>query len=379
MREHTLPTDHLAEIAARVQAWERTQGIECSAPLAPANTAVDSSSVQAPPTLEEVVRQWTVLDECVGDAPADLAEEVKSSCLQYARSDCARAKRWHTPTTVEVIRNITYRDDHEWGRADLYLPREVRMRRGRRVPIYADIHGGGFFYGTKTLNGFFCSHLAAHGFAVFSLDYRLAPAATFTDQLSDIASALAWIKEHAWEWSLDADSILLAGDSAGATLALYATLIHSNEDAAAALLPNDPVAAIPIRATALVSGLFDVRSRFEPQPEGCDNGVMEKLSVGHFSAVKQYADTWFDLPYLAAHGQLPPLYLLTSDDDFLRADTLHLAAALADQSHDFQLADWYSPPGASLGHVFPMSYPDYGEGAEALASIARFSWRHLIR
>lgn len=378
MCETAATSDHLTQIARRVRAWETTRGIESSAPLTAGADAAPEKP-DTPPNLDEVARQWTVLDECLGDAPADLAQAVRDSCLRYAHSDCARAKRWHTPSTVEVLRNLTYRDDHEWGRADLYLPRESRMRGGARTPIYIDIHGGGFFYGTKTLNGFFCSHLATRGFAAFSLDYRLAPAATFTEQLEDITTALAWIKEHAGQWSLDGDSIFLAGDSAGATLALYTTLIHSNEDAAAALLPHTPVAQIPIRATALVSGLFDVRSRFEPQPEGSYNGAMERLCVGHFSAVKQYADTWFNLPYVATHGQLPPLYLLTSNDDFLRADTLHLAAALADQHHDFQLADWYSPPGQSLGHVFPVSYPDYAQGAQALDSIAEFSWHHLYR
>ena len=64
---------------------------------------------------------------------------------------------------------------------------------GHTLPVYIDIHGGGFTYGYKELNRNFNVHLAEQGFAVFSLNYRPAPQTDLRGQLADIQAALRWI------------------------------------------------------------------------------------------------------------------------------------------------------------------------------------------
>src|SRR5215471_21531123 len=60
------------------------------------------------------------------------------------------------------------------------------------------VHGGGFDEGSKSTNVRpLFAPLADAGFAWFSIDYRLAPAAHLPDAFADVQSAIRWVKGHA--------------------------------------------------------------------------------------------------------------------------------------------------------------------------------------
>lgn len=83
--------------------------------------------------------------------------------------DTPRSELWHTPESIDVIDDIPYLPDGgydaEAGQCrghllDLYLPHDAVLRCGHTLPVYIDIHGGGFTYGYKELNRNFNVHLA---------------------------------------------------------------------------------------------------------------------------------------------------------------------------------------------------------------------------
>src|SRR5213078_543255 len=60
------------------------------------------------------------------------------------------------------------------------------------------IHGGGFDEGSKSTNPRpLMQPLADAGFAWFSMDYRLAPAAHLKEGYEDVQSAIKWLKANA--------------------------------------------------------------------------------------------------------------------------------------------------------------------------------------
>jgi alpha-L-fucosidase 2 len=62
------------------------------------------------------------------------------------------------------------------------------------------VHGGGFDEGSKSTNVRpLFDVLADAGFAWFSIDYRLAPAAHLPEASADVATAIRWVKGHAAE------------------------------------------------------------------------------------------------------------------------------------------------------------------------------------
>ncbi|MFF2453125.1 alpha/beta hydrolase [Isoptericola sp. NPDC058082] len=104
---------------------------------------------------------------------------------------------------------------------DVYVPDSTP---GTTVPAVVLAHAGGFHTFDKSDLRGTGRWLADHGVAVFAVDYRLARAdrPTWDKAPQDLASALAWVREHADEYGVDPAQVSLGGMSAGGTLALDA-------------------------------------------------------------------------------------------------------------------------------------------------------------
>jgi acetyl esterase/lipase len=84
------------------------------------------------------------------------------------------------------------------------------------------IHGGGWNSGDERQLAKWSRKLAALGFRVASISYRLAPRFHWPAPREDVAAALAFLKAHAAEMGLDASRLVLLGRSAGGQIALDA-------------------------------------------------------------------------------------------------------------------------------------------------------------
>lgn len=92
------------------------------------------------------------------------------------------------------------------------------------LPVLLFIHGGGFVIGDLETHDKVCRTLCHHaGMLVVAVDYRLAPEHPFPAAVDDAEAALRWVLDHATALGGDAGRIAVAGDSAGAQLALVAT------------------------------------------------------------------------------------------------------------------------------------------------------------
>lgn len=89
----------------------------------------------------------------------------------------------------------------------------------KKRPVILFIHGGGFVSGDLDTHEVLTRALANDNQAlVLSIDYRLSPEHQFPAGFEDCYTALLWIKEHIAVYGGDVNKILVAGDSAGATL-----------------------------------------------------------------------------------------------------------------------------------------------------------------
>ena len=82
-------------------------------------------------------------------------------------------------------------------------------------------HGGGYCIGDLDTQHEYC-HSVCHqtGWAVVSVDYRLAPEYRAPTALKDCLAAYAWLTEHADSLGALSSRIVLSGDSAGGCLAI---------------------------------------------------------------------------------------------------------------------------------------------------------------
>jgi acetyl esterase/lipase len=124
---------------------------------------------------------------------------------------------------VAVTPDLTYAEvDGQPLLADLYRP---KTEQAPPLVIYA--HGGGFVRGSRSDNGDNrLAALAAHGVAVLSVDYRLAPSVHFPAPLHDLKAAVRWIRACGPGLDVSAERVGLWGASAGSLLATLVGLTH---------------------------------------------------------------------------------------------------------------------------------------------------------
>lgn len=109
---------------------------------------------------------------------------------------------------------------------DLYRPATEQP-----PPVVLYVHGGGFEVGSRTdgADGRLAA-LAAHGVAVLSVDYRLAPAAHFPAPLHDVKAAVRWLRACADQLDVAGERVGVWGASSGALLAALVGLTPGRAD-----------------------------------------------------------------------------------------------------------------------------------------------------
>ncbi|MDR1355332.1 MAG: alpha/beta hydrolase [Propionibacteriaceae bacterium] len=109
--------------------------------------------------------------------------------------------------------------DHPLQKLDLYFPNQGSTP----YPLLIIIHGGGFTLMDKRdwhlYPGFFALQ---DGFALASINYRLAPKHQFPAAVNDTLAALDYLSANANRYQLDPANFCLQGTSAGGSLALLA-------------------------------------------------------------------------------------------------------------------------------------------------------------
>ena len=118
---------------------------------------------------------------------------------------------------VDVRKNggIVYKSGENYQlKCDVYRPRLPGKH-----PAIIVVHGGGWRAGSKFRYHSYAHYMAKRGYVVMAINYRHAPKFEFTDQVSDVKTAVRWLKHRADDYSIDPDRIGIWGYSAGGHLA----------------------------------------------------------------------------------------------------------------------------------------------------------------
>ncbi len=95
-----------------------------------------------------------------------------------------------------------------------------------RLPAMLFFHGGGYFRGNIDQSDHFCRLFTREtNCIVISVGYHLAPEFKFPAALEDGYVALNWMVEHADDYQIDTDKIIISGESSGANLATVISLM----------------------------------------------------------------------------------------------------------------------------------------------------------
>lgn len=189
-------------------------------------------------------------------------------------------------------------------RLDLYRPAGPGPH-----PVVVWVHGVSWVRGERTDRTALDRWLADQGYAVVAVDYRLPPPGPVGQgQRRDVACALGWIAAQAGAEGLDPTRVTLAGQSAGATLAL---------STAAGLLagelpgPAEPCSSSPLPVPRAVVAYYPV-----PDLRNVDPSLQDAVLGGRPG---QFPDrTRAASPIDLVRPGLPPtLVVLGSADHFV--------------------------------------------------------------
>jgi acetyl esterase/lipase len=201
---------------------------------------------------------------------------------------------------------------------DLYLPQA-----GRPVPVIVHVHGGGWRRGSRRtplplLGAEFYDSLAARGFAVAAIDYRLSGEARFPAPLEDVRTAVGWVQDHAATYGLDASRTFLWGDSSGGHLALLAALTGTKVQGVVAWFPVTDLAGLP----------SDIADAGGVPDAGPDSREAQLLGAPARSVPDLARDA---SPVTHVSAGAPPILLMhgAADDMVPPAQSIRLARALS--------------------------------------------------
>ena len=187
---------------------------------------------------------------------------------------------------------------------DLYQPRP----RGYPLPLVVFVHGGTDTRHAATIEDFpaALAAIAAQGYVIASVNYRLTGEAGFPAALQDVKSAIRWLRARAGEYNIDTTRVAVWGASGGAHLAALAGVacgVPLFAPAGDANAPSDCVQGV-----ITWSGASDLRTLNAPEllgciPAGCAPGLTRIASPMSYISVTSP-------PFLIVHGgadtKVPP-------------------------------------------------------------------------
>lgn len=276
-------------------------------------------------------------------------------------------KRINMQTPAAGIRqknNLPYlADDMNEHTLDVYFPENTRGK----LPVIIDIHGGGWMAGSKEINKNYCLDLAAHGYCVFNLNYRLAGKYRFKDQIEDIFAAIEWIYNAAENYPADMKNCFLTGDSAGGHLAFCITAISNSFILRQDFCISQPL--IKFRAVGAVSPAADLIS-----PNLIMNINLPEL-LGRNCRDSQYLK-YMDVDKIGVKN-MPPFYIVTSSGDFLHSHSYKMKRTLDRLHVENKLHDFKGKyMGRKLPHVFSVLDPTPSYSKECIDEMLKFFEEH---
>ena len=148
--------------------------------------------------------------------------DISSLPIERAR---AQVVETNAPWNLPRVPLPQVRDLEIQGAAGAVRLRHFGPTDARELPVIVYLHGGGWTLCSLDTHGRLMRLLAKEtGAAVLGVDYRLAPEHPYPAPLDDCLAAVRWTRRQGPEKGLDPERMVLAGDSAGANLAL-ATLL----------------------------------------------------------------------------------------------------------------------------------------------------------
>ncbi len=239
--------------------------------------------------------------------------------------------------------NVTYKTYTYFNYADTALKLDfyTATQKGKR-PCVIMVHGGSWSSGDSQQLPELNTYLAARGYQVASINYRLAPKYTTPAPVEDISAAIKYLNKHAEELNIDTNKYVLLGRSAGGQIALLAAYTLHNPQIKGVIDfygPADMVWGYSIPSNPLI---MDSRK------------VMKQYIGGSYDQVPQKFVACSPLEFVSR--QSPPTLIIHGDNDVLVSPEHSRRLNLKLQQNGI-VHYWLKLPWATHGFDFNLNGP----------------------
>lgn len=228
---------------------------------------------------------------------------------------------------------------------DIHLARDATRRGGRNYTIVF-LHGGGFSFGDKSENGRYVMPFLRDGMNVVNMSYRIRQGVAAATE--DLTLALNHLARNRDRYTLDLSNVIVAGFSAGATIATTVGFSQDHTGYPFPLMEGIRIVGIlnfsgPVDQLEMVEGIFNSstdeswkmvgRNLFPPNPRFGREEMIERFTPF----------TYFD-------GNVPPFFLSHGGmDDQIPPSTFTRFTEALTSSSVFHRIVFYPEAGHSLG------------------------------
>lgn len=188
---------------------------------------------------------------------------------------------------------------------------------GEKYPLIIYIPGSAWYKQEMYNKIPILGQLARRGYVIAELEYRESTIAPFPAQVEDVKAAIRFLKSIAGDFHMDAENILLFGDSSGAHIALMTVLMDLKEDSNVKIIDGDvrqikgiidfsgPVNLIKVRKESLKPDM---------QKEG-RMPVDSLLGVDDILNVPELAEAASCDTYISRQASIPPILIVHGTKD----------------------------------------------------------------
>ncbi|NGM17433.1 alpha/beta hydrolase fold domain-containing protein [Eggerthellaceae bacterium zg-893] len=224
------------------------------------------------------------------------------------------------------------------------------------LPVFIDVHGGGFIYGRPELDDEFCRRVADElGVVVVSPSYRLAPESMFPADKEDVFDVVKYVHDNPEKFGVDPARMAIGGHSAGGNISTVVAMMAKETGAfkLKCVIMDYPTVDL------------DTDAHAKPTPEGCIPPDLAAVFDLCYRDPKDGKNPHLS-PLFAEQEQLvglPPHLILTAEGDSLCFEGEEYAKRLMAAGVPTTGKRFFG-----VGHGYSM--PRYGMGKTPVAEAA---------
>lgn len=246
--------------------------------------------------------------------------------------------------THAVYVDVSY-GEHDRQVMDIHIARDATSRGGQN-PTIVFLHGGGFSFGGKSANGRYVTPFLRNGMNVVNMSYRVGRGVAVATE--DLTNALNHLARNRDRYPLDLSNVIVAGFSAGATIATTVGFSQTDSEYPFPLTEGIRITGI-LNFSGPVDRLEVVEEIFKSSPDESWKMIGRNLfppdpRFGREEMIERFT------PFTYFGNDVPPIFLTHGGrDDQIPPSTFARFTEALNNSSVYHRIVFYPEAGHSLG------------------------------